>query len=60
MIPEFRRMLYTTDLSAHARHAFGYASSLVHRYGARITILHVLEQISESFNTQLAAMGTRC
>jgi len=37
-------------------HAFGYAVSLAHRYGAKITILHVLEQISVSANAQLASV----
>jgi len=56
MIPEIKHILYTTDLSKNARHAFGYAVSMAHRYDAKITILHVLEQISESFNVQLASM----
>lgn len=43
MIPEIKKILYTTDLSKSARHAFVYAASIAHRYGAGITILHVLE-----------------
>ena len=43
MIPEIKKVLYTTDLSKNARHAFVYAASLAHQYGAGITILHVLE-----------------
>jgi nucleotide-binding universal stress UspA family protein len=46
MIPEIKRILYTTDLSPNARFAFSYAASLANRYDARITILHVLEDIS--------------
>jgi nucleotide-binding universal stress UspA family protein len=42
-IPDIKKILYTTDLSANARHAFVYAASIAHRYGAGITILHVLE-----------------
>ena len=42
-IPEIKKILYTTDLSKNARHAFVYAASMAHRYGAGITILHVLE-----------------
>jgi nucleotide-binding universal stress UspA family protein len=48
MIPEIKKILYTTDLSENARHAFGYAVSLANRYGASITILHVLEDLSPS------------
>jgi len=43
VIPEIRKILYATDLSENARYAFGYAVSLANRYGAGITILHVVE-----------------
>ena len=46
MIPEIKKILYTTDLSDNARYAFSYAASLANRYGAGITILHVLEEMS--------------
>ena len=47
MIPEIKKILYTTDLSENARYAFSYAASLANRYGAGITILHVLEDVSD-------------
>jgi nucleotide-binding universal stress UspA family protein len=56
MIPDIKKILYATDLSKHAEHALGYAVSLAVRYGAKITILHVLEQISVSANAQLASV----
>jgi len=37
-----KKILYTTDLSESARFAFAYAASLAEKYGAEITILHVL------------------
>ena len=43
MIPEIKKILYTTDLSKNARHAFSYAASIANRYDAGVTILHVLE-----------------
>jgi nucleotide-binding universal stress UspA family protein len=46
MIPEIKKILYATDLSENARYAFGYAASLANRYGASITLLHVLEDVS--------------
>jgi nucleotide-binding universal stress UspA family protein len=46
MIPQIRHILYATDLSENARYAFGYAVSLAQRYDARITILHILEDLS--------------
>ncbi len=46
MIPDIKKILYATDLSDNARYAFGYATSLANRYGAGITILHVIEDMS--------------
>jgi len=46
MIPEIKKIFYATDLSENARHSFGYAASLANRYGAGITLLHVLEDVS--------------
>lgn len=39
---EIKKILYATDLSETAFHAFAYAVSLANTYGAGITILHVL------------------
>ncbi len=44
---EIKRILYATDLSENARHAFSYAVSLANLYGASITLLHVLSEVSE-------------
>jgi nucleotide-binding universal stress UspA family protein len=46
MIPEIKKIFYATDLSENARYSFGYAASIANRYGAGITILHVLEDVS--------------
>jgi nucleotide-binding universal stress UspA family protein len=46
MIPEIRKILFATDLSENARYAFGYAASLANHYGAGLTVLHVLEELS--------------
>ena len=56
MIPEIKKILYATDLSENARYAFGYAASIANRFGARIAILHVLEEISHSATIRLATM----
>ena len=53
MIPEIKKILYPTDLSDNARHAFGYAMSLANRYGAGITFLHVMEEVSRYSNSLL-------
>jgi nucleotide-binding universal stress UspA family protein len=46
MIPVIKKILYATDLSENARHAFGYAISLADRYDAKITIIHIVEKLT--------------
>ena len=46
MIPEIKRILYTTDLSKNSAHAFRYAVIFSKKFDAEIVILHVLEEIS--------------
>ena len=46
MIPEIKKILYATDLSENARYAFGYAVSIANRYDAKITVIHVVEELS--------------
>jgi len=46
-IPDIRKVLYATDLSENARHAFGYAVTLAYRLNAKIIVLHVIEELSE-------------
>jgi nucleotide-binding universal stress UspA family protein len=48
MLPEIKKILYATDLSPNARYAFSYAAGLADRYDAKITVLHVLEQLNPS------------
>jgi len=48
MVPDIKNILYATDLSENARYAFTYASAIANRFGAKITILHVLEELSPS------------
>lgn len=44
MVPQIRKILFTTNLSMESRHAFDYAISLAVQYGASITILYVMEE----------------
>ncbi len=48
MVPDIRNILYATDLSENARYALKYASVIANRFGATITVLHVLEELSPS------------
>ena len=44
MVPEIKKILFTTNLSKESRLAFDYAVSLAAQYGASITILYVMEE----------------
>lgn len=46
MIPQIKKILYATDLSKNANYAFGYAINLAHHHDAKITVMHVLEDLS--------------
>ncbi len=56
MIPEIKKILYSTDLSKNARYAFAYAAEIANKHDAKITILHVLEEISHNANVQVASL----
>jgi len=40
---EYKRILYTTDLSESGRHAFPYAASIAQRFESELTVFHVVE-----------------
>lgn len=40
---EYKKILYTTDLSESGRYAFHHAASIAMHYGAKLTVLHVVE-----------------
>ena len=44
--PRIKKILYATDLSETAAHAFAYAVSLANMYNASISTLHVLDEFS--------------
>ena len=56
MTPDIKRILYATDLSENARYAFGYAVSLANRHDAKITVLHVVEELSPFAQSMVADM----
>ena len=56
---QIKKILYATDLSETAVHAFSYAVSLANMYGAGITILHVLAEFpGEQFISNMINTGT--
>jgi len=46
MIPQIKRILYTTDLSDNSAYVFRYAINSAKKHDAGIIILHVLEPMS--------------
>jgi len=56
---QIKKILYATDLSESAVHAFSYAVSLANMYDADITILHVLAEFpGEEFITNMINTDT--
>jgi nucleotide-binding universal stress UspA family protein len=53
MIPQIKKILFTTDLSKQTRHAFNYAVGLANQYGATLTILYVMEDLTPSQSANL-------
>ncbi|MDY6823454.1 MAG: universal stress protein [Thermodesulfobacteriota bacterium] len=43
MVQQFKKILFPTDLSEHARYSFNYAASIAAHYRASIVILYVVE-----------------
>ncbi len=53
MIPKIKKILYATDLSVGASHAFGYAIRLAMNEDAKISIVNVFEKLSNNANIQM-------
>jgi ACR3 family arsenite efflux pump ArsB/nucleotide-binding universal stress UspA family protein len=53
VIPAIRKILYATDLSETARHAVRYACGIGSRYGAEVTVLHVIPDMIEELSTEV-------
>jgi nucleotide-binding universal stress UspA family protein len=56
MIPDYKKILYATDLSINSAHAFKHAISLARRYNAKITLLHVLPEVDASTMNYVATV----
>jgi nucleotide-binding universal stress UspA family protein len=53
-----KRILYATDLSQHALHAFAYAVSLANHYGAEINLMHVLAEVPSLDSKVVSYIGS--
>ena len=52
MIPEIKKILYTTDLSPNSAYAFRYAINSAKKHDASIIILHVVEEMAPFFEKE--------
>jgi nucleotide-binding universal stress UspA family protein len=50
---KIEKILFPTDFSEHSKHAFGYALSFAKEYGARLYMLHVVEDIQYLANAYM-------
>jgi nucleotide-binding universal stress UspA family protein len=53
MIPKIKKILYATDLSESASHAFGYALRMALSHGGKISIINVYEKLTNQTNIQM-------
>ncbi|HSH68353.1 MAG TPA: universal stress protein [Deferrisomatales bacterium] len=53
MIPKMKKILFTTDLSENARHAFYYASSIATSCDAGLVLLYVLDEGAGTMQQQV-------
>jgi len=53
MIPEIKHILYASDLSENSAPALSWAMMLSHQHDARITFLHVTEEVSPHATTAI-------
>ncbi|WP_305044068.1 universal stress protein [Geoalkalibacter sp.] len=56
MLPVYRTILYATDLSANAAHAFRHAMALARSFDARLCLLHVLPEVEPAVLNYVATV----
>jgi nucleotide-binding universal stress UspA family protein len=56
MIPAIKKVLFATDLTDNARHAFYYAASEATRHSAGMVLLHVIDKSPRSVEAQLEGL----
>ena len=50
---KIEKILFPTDFSEHSRHAFSYAMSFAKEYGARLYMLHIVEDVQYLANAYM-------
>jgi nucleotide-binding universal stress UspA family protein len=56
MLPNYRKILMATDLSATAIHAFKHAVMMARRNKAQLHLLHVVPEVDASMQAYISAM----
>ncbi|WP_305042297.1 universal stress protein [Geoalkalibacter sp.] len=56
MLPAYRLILYATDLSRNAAHAFRHAAALARRFDAQLCVLHVLPDVEPAVLNYVATV----
>ena len=55
MMPDIKKILFATRLSENSRHSLRYAFTIAKKFDAHITILHVIEPLSDEAKFAFAA-----
>jgi ACR3 family arsenite transporter len=53
IVPDIRRILYASDLSDTARYAVRYACSIGNRFGASVSLIHVIPDVVEKLSSEV-------
>jgi nucleotide-binding universal stress UspA family protein len=56
MLPNYKSILFATDLTANSEHAFKHAILLARQTKAKIHILHVIPEVDASFRSYVSAV----
>jgi nucleotide-binding universal stress UspA family protein len=56
MLPNYRNILYATDLTPNSQYAFKHAVLLARQSQARIHLLHVVPEVDASFRAYVASV----
>ena len=56
MLPNYKHILYATDLTENSEHAFKHAMLLARKSSAKVHILHAIPEVDASFRSYVELM----
>ena len=56
MLPNYKNILYATDLTPNSQYAFKHAMLLARKSSAKVHLLHVVPEVDNSFRSYVASM----